>query len=52
MIRQENAGRFRSTARRHRSGDSDLVLLIDSRITITSGSISFLRSEVIAERDV
>lgn len=52
VIRQENAGRFRARQVGLENATGDLVLLIDSRITITPGSMRFLASEVIAGRNV
>lgn len=52
VIRQENAGRFRARQVGLSTAKGDLVLLIDSRITIAAGSMGFLAGEVIAGRNV
>ncbi len=52
VIRQANAGRFRARQAGIETATGSLVLLIDSRITIASGSMRFLASEVLAGRNV
>ena len=52
VIRQENAGRFRARHVGLTHAKGDLALLLDSRITIASGSMRFLASEVAAGRNV
>jgi hypothetical protein len=52
VIRQENAGRFRARQAGLAEARGELVLLIDSRITIAPGSMSYLADEVLAGHNV